>query len=237
MSDQKLIRCVVVDDEPLAVQLISEYVNKTPELELAATFSNPLDALKWLQNNSADLLFLDVQMNELTGVQLMKILGGNIHVILVTAYPEYAVDGFEYNALDYLLKPVSFDRFLVAIRKYHAVHQKTASIASPRTDEESHLFVKTEYKILRIPYDDILYLQGLRDYVAIHTKEKKILTLQSLRSFEDTLPTERFVRIHRSYIISLKQINYVERNRVYLGKTPLPISDSYRESFSKAIHK
>jgi two-component system, LytTR family, response regulator len=237
MSDQKLIRCVVVDDEPLAAQLISEYVNKTPELELAATFSNPLDALKWLQNNPADLLFLDVQMNELTGVQLMKILGGNIHVILVTAYPEYAVDGFEYNALDYLLKPVSFDRFLVAIRKYHLVHQKTSSIASHRTDEESHLFVKTEYKILRIPYDDILYLQGLRDYVAIHTKEKKILTLQSLRSFEETLPKERFVRIHRSYIISLKQINYVERNRVYIGKTPLPISDSYRESFSKAIQK
>ncbi|MDZ4752091.1 MAG: LytTR family DNA-binding domain-containing protein [Flavobacteriales bacterium] len=237
MSIDQKIRCLVLDDEPLAAQLLSEYIKQTPGLELAGIFTKPLDALQWIENNSADILFLDVQMPQITGVQVMKILNGKLQVILVTAYPEYAIEGFEYNALDYLVKPAAFERFLVAIQKFHGIHNKVKTNTTAKTEEESHLFVKAEYKILRIPFDDILYLQGLRDYVAIITKEKKILTLQSLRSFEESLPSERFMRIHRSYIISLNQVNYVERNRVYIQSTPLPISDTYKPTFNQRINK
>lgn len=224
-----MLRCVIVDDEPLAIQLLSDYVRKTPDLELAEAFSNPIEALQYLQGQTDLLLFLDVQMPELTGIQVMKILNQRLPVILTTAYEQYALQGYEHNVVDYLMKPISYDRFYQAVQKVETSERSPASAVQEAEVNASYLFVKTEYRLQRVDYADIAYLEGQGDYVAIHTSAGRIMTLENMKHFEEVLPTALFVRTHRSYIVSVPKIDYIERNRVVIGKERLPISEGYRK--------
>ncbi len=221
------IRCIIIDDEPLAIQLLADYVEKTGGLTLIATFSNPIEGLQYLQQHDVDLIFLDIQMPELTGVQLMKILNQKFPIILTTAYSQYAIDGFEHNVIDYLLKPIPYDRFLVAIQKVQSNMNEAIQVTSAPT----YIFVKSEYRVQKILLQDILYLEGLGDYVAIHTKEGKILTLEKMKHFAQLLPDNDFMRVHKSYIVALNKIEYIERNRIVIKAVRLPISDTYKKAF------
>lgn len=229
-----MIRTAIVDDEPLAVQLLKSYVEKTEGLELIHAGSNVFEALKLVQENKLDLVLLDIQMPELTGIQFMKIIGDQCKVILTTAYSEYALDGYEFNVIDYLLKPFSYDRFKKAIDKI--AHRKTA--ASNDTNKPGHLFLKSEYKLVRVNFDDILYIESLRDYIAVHTGVKqKIMSLESLRNMESLLPAENFMRVHKSYIVALNKIDFVERNRIVIQDAYIPVGDSYQAVFFERIRE
>jgi len=224
--------CIIIDDEPLAVNLLESYVSKIEDLELVGTFNNPLDALKLLRETSVDVLFLDIQMPEITGVEFKKIINPDLKVIFTTAYSEYAIESYDLNAVDYLLKPITFQRFLQAVEK---VQEKTA-IPTPQDDSIDYLFVKTEYRHQKLFFSDILYLKGLSDYVAIQTKDGKVLTLQNMKDFEQTLPSHRFVRVHKSYIVSLEHIEFIERNRVVIQGEYIPIGATYKDAFWKQIN-
>lgn len=225
-------RCIVVDDEPLAVSLLAGYAKKTPSLVLEKTFTNPIEALHYVNESAVDVVFLDVQMPEINGIQLMKILGNKTRIILTTAYPEFALDGFEYDAIDYLLKPISFERFQAAVEKMKT--RIVPQLPSPPTQD--FIFVKSEHRLLKIMLSEILYFEGLRDYVAIHLMgKKKILTLQSMKSFEESLPSQKFMRIHKSYLIALDKIEFIERSRVYIAGNPLPVGDGYKEQFMTRV--
>lgn len=225
-----MLRCLVIDDEPLALQILADYIQQTKGLVLIDTTTNPLKGLERVQRKEVDVVFLDIQMPELTGIEFMQKTEGLCQVILVTAYPEFAIDGYEYNAIDYLLKPVSFERFTRAV-------QKLPLAAKPgETVKPDHIFVKSEYKLLRVELNAVLYFESLRDYTAIHlTNGNKILTLQSLSSFEKELPGSQFVRIHKSYIIALNKIDFIEKNRVIIKNNYLPVGDTYKSNFQKRI--
>ena len=223
--------CVIIDDEPLAINLLESYVSKIEDLELIGTFNNPLEALKLLRENSVDILFLDIQMPEITGVEFKKIINPEVKVIFTTAYSEYALESYDLNAVDYLLKPISFQRFLQAVEK---VQDKSTSVITENSID--YLFVKTEYRHQKLFFSDILFLKGLSDYVAIQTKDGKILTLQNMKDFEKTLPKHRFVRVHKSYIVSLEHIEFIERNRIVIQGEYIPIGATYKEAFWKQIN-
>ncbi|WP_299524048.1 LytTR family DNA-binding domain-containing protein [Winogradskyella sp.] len=223
--------CIIIDDEPLAVDLLESYVSKVENLKLIGTFNNPLDALKLLRETSVDVLFLDIQMPEITGVEFKKIIRPEVKVIFTTAYSEYALESYDLNAVDYLLKPITFQRFLQAVEK---VQEKTVSIQPD--DGIDYLFVKTEYRHQKIVFSDILYLKGLSDYVAIQTKEGKVLTLQNMKDFEQILPKNKFIRVHKSYIVSLEHIEFIERNRIVIEGEYIPIGATYKDAFWKQIN-
>jgi two-component system LytT family response regulator len=227
------IRCIVVDDEPLAVELLADYLQKTPGMQVVLKTTHVLDALHSVQQGNADLLFLDIQMPELTGIQFMKIIRNACPVILTTAYAEYALEGYEYDVVDYLLKPVTFERFMLAVEK--AKRRLEQAVAKEMPQPVEHIFIKTEYRIQKIDLDDILYIEALRDYIAIHTPAGKILSLESLRNMEEILPAASFIRIHKSYIIHQKKIEFLERGKVIINKQYLPIGDTYREKFLSRI--
>ncbi|HEX2536272.1 MAG TPA: LytTR family DNA-binding domain-containing protein [Chitinophagaceae bacterium] len=231
MPDKKEIRCLVVDDEPLAGGLIADYISRTPGLVLARQFTNPLEALPWILEDKADLLFLDIQMPELSGLQLLKLIRGRCKAVLITAYPNYALEGYEHDVIDYLLKPVTLERFLQSAQK---IRDRMTTRAEVRTADD-FLFVKTEYKIQKVNLAEVWYLEGLRDYVALHTAAGKILSLQPLRTFEERLPAQAFVRIHKSYIVSIRHIRFLEKSRVVIGEHYLPIGDTYREGLLRAL--
>ncbi|WP_343704205.1 LytTR family DNA-binding domain-containing protein [Chitinophaga sp.] len=227
------VQCIVVDDEPLSVQVITEFIRKMPELQLLRSFNNPLEALAYMQQEpQTGLVFLDIQMPELTGIEFMQIRQGTADVIIVSAYDEYALDGFQYDATDYLLKPVSFERFTKAV---HKVLQKNTPKAAPPPAASEHIFIRTDKRIIRVNLPDILYLEALRNYVAIQTTSQKILTLQNLRSFEEVLAPQRFVRVHKSFIVAIDKIDSVERQRIFLGPHTVPIGDTYVKQFYEAI--
>lgn len=226
-----MYRCLVIDDEPLALNVLAEYIRQTEELQLTDVTTNPLHGLQRVQAGEADLVFLDIQMPAITGIEFMKRVGDSCKIILTTAYPEFALEGYEYNVTDYLLKPISFERFTKAIKKL-PVLTTGKPIIPP-----DYLFVKSEYKLLRIDFNSILYLESLRDYVAIHlTDGSKILTLQSLSSFAQELPEHLFARIHKSYIVALNKINFIEKNKVAISNSHLPVGDTYKTAFHKKIN-
>lgn len=233
MIEQTTLRVIVTDDEPLAMQLIADYVRKTTGLELVLQTTKALEALQWVQEGKADLVFLDIQMPELTGIQFMKIIRNACQVIVTTAYTDYALEGYEYDVVDYLLKPVTFDRFLIAAKKamvkFESIQRETAPVAS------SCIFVKSEYRVQRINLSDILYIEALRDYIAIYTPSVKIMTLESMKNMEVMLPGNEFIRIHKSYIINRSRIDFIERGKVVIGKNYLPVGETYRERFMKEI--
>jgi DNA-binding LytR/AlgR family response regulator len=234
-----MLKCIVIDDEPLAVKLLSDYVAKCEFTALAAAYNNPIEALKNLEHLQFDLIFLDVQMPELSGVQFAKIVQGKYPVIITTAYEEYALEGYQLDLIDYLLKPISFARFLAAIDRAR-IRNTSESLPEKETDINSslaHIFVKSGYKTQRIDLDDILYVEGLSDYIRIHTSNGAILTLDTLKRFEASLPIDRFIRIHKSYIIALDKLNFIENNRIVIGEKRIPIGGTYQDKFWKRINK
>jgi DNA-binding LytR/AlgR family response regulator len=225
-----LIRCIVIDDEPLAVKLLSDYIRKTPALELVFTTTKVLDALPLVQEGKADLLFLDIQMPELSGLQFMNIIGNNCKVIVTTAYNEYALQGYEHDVVDYLLKPITFERFMIALQKARLRLQEVAPVAASGPATDQYIFVKTEYRIQKIELRSILYIEALRDYIAFHTTGDKILSLETMRRMEEVLPTQQFIRIHKSYMVNKDNIDFLERGKVVVKGAYLPVGDTYKEN-------
>lgn len=241
-----MIRCLAVDDEPLALDIIANYVQKVPSLSLIKTTTDPLEALSLIQQGQVDLLFLDIQMPTLTGIQFLRVMNGRCKVILTTAYSEFALEGYEYDVIDYLLKPISFERFLKSVAKLTAKNEKSIEPEKPINTEAvsikvdnnptlDFIFIKTEYKILKLNLSDILYIEGLKDYVSIYTASERILTLQTMKKTEEMLPSNRFVRVHKSYIVSLEKIDSIERQRIFIGKNTIPVGDSYQKDFMRLI--
>ena len=241
------LTCAIIDDEPLAVSLLESYVLKTPFLDLQGTYNSALDALSDLRDRPVDLLFLDIQMPELSGLEFSRILNADTRVIFTTAFDQYAVDSYRVNALDYLLKPISYPDFLASankalrwyelLRKPVSSEEESASIAE-RGGMES-IFVKSEYKLLQIELRKILYIEGLKDYVKIFVEDepRPVLSLMSMKSLEDMLPSDRFVRVHRSFIVQPEKIKVIERNRIVFGKEYIPISDNYKQHFLEMIER
>lgn len=231
-------KCIVIDDEPLGRQLIEDYIKKTDDFELVKSFGHPIEALQFIQIQPPDLIFLDIQMPELSGIQLMKILDRRYPIIITTAFEQYALEGFEWEVIDYLLKPISYERFYRALEKLNAFllpGEKNKAEGKPLISD--YIFIKSEYRFLRLDLKDIYFIEGLGDYVAIHTQDKKILSLENLKSFEKELPETEFMRVHKSYIISFSKIEYIERGRIVAKGQRIPISDSYKKQFWERIHK
>ena len=230
------MKCIVVDDEPLALDLLESYVRKTPFLELAGKYSSAVQAMKELANQQVDLIFLDIQMPELNGLEFSRMLPPETCIIFTTAFDQYAIDGYKVNALDYLLKPISYPDFLQAANK--ALHQHELMHRTPQ-DEIDSIFVKSEYKLVQIELRKILYVEGLKDYIKIYEEDnpKPVLSLMSMKAMEDLMPPSQFMRVHRSYIVRKDKIRVIDRGRIVFGKTYIPISDSYKQVFQEYLEK
>jgi DNA-binding LytR/AlgR family response regulator len=226
----KQYKCIIVEDEPLALERTKEFTQKIPFIDLVGTFDNALDGLSFLKTNKVDVLFLDINMDELTGVELLESSNIEAQVIITTAYQEYALKGFELNVTDYLLKPFTFNRFLQAVNKAHENLDNEVINKIPE-----FIFVKTENRLEKINLQDILYIEGMRDYRRIHTKDKRIMTLQNFKEFELIIPSDIICRVHKSYMVSLSKIESIERNRIRIGDQMIPISETYKASFFKQI--
>ncbi len=241
-----ILKCIVIDDEPLALDIITDYISKIPFLTLVKSTENAIEALQLVQEGGIDLVFLDIQMPELTGIQFLKIAGDKANYILTTAYSQYALESYDLNVSDYLLKPIAFDRFYKAVEKVRLQVQKPnhsglsqvevpVHVPPPASPQQDFIFVKTEHKIQKIQLDDILYIEGLKDYISIFTKNERIITLQNMKKMEETLPKGRFIRVHKSYIIGVEKIESIERSRILIAGKTIPVGDTYREAFFKLI--
>ncbi len=233
------ITCIAIDDEPLALGLVVSYINKTPFLEPKGEFDNPIDAMDMLQENPVQLIFLDIQMPDLTGVEFARTLNEDTKVIFTTAFDKYAVEGFQLHALDYLLKPISYDVFLDSVKhaKQHFDLLKSTSPIKPLEIDENYLFIKADFQIQRIDYKDIMYIEGLKDYVKLYIVDSPnpIVFHATMKSLEEKLPTDKFMRIHRSFIVSLNKIKTIERDHILFGKERIPISKQNKEAFDNFI--
>ena len=231
------LNCMVVDDEPLALSLLSDYISKMPGLNLVRAVSNPLAAISYLKIEEIDLIFLDMQMPELNGIEFLNLLQKRCMVIVTTAYSEYALEGYNFEVIDYLLKPITMARFMLAIDK--AVERSkmnralTDTVILPNT--VNHIFIKTDNRIMKINLADIYYFEGARDYVVIHTQTEVILTLQSMKSIQQLLPVDQFIRVHKSYIVAFDKIKFIERGRINIKEKLIPITETYKDNFFKRI--
>jgi DNA-binding LytR/AlgR family response regulator len=234
-----MIKTIAIDDEPLALKLITGYISKTPFLELEGSFDNPLDAMDYLSGETTDLIFLDIQMPDLTGLEFIRTLKNKPKIIFATAYPNYALEGFKLEVIDYLLKPFNYEEFLNSVRKAQNLIELERKAMNKVEANEEFLFLKSEYKIRRINFNDIKYIEGLKDYVKVYTvnEDKPILSLSSLKILESKLPQDKFMRIHRSFIVNLEKIDTIERSRIVFGKTYIPVSDQYKEKFQEFLDK
>lgn len=234
-----MIHCIAIDDEPLALKQMAGYIEKTPFLELEGQFESALQAIQWLQENQAELMFVDINMPDLSGMDFVKSMKSPPGVIFTTAYSEYALEGFRVDAIDYLLKPIGYGDFLKAAEK--ALERIGANQREKLQVEsnENFLFIKSEYKILRIDLSEIKYIEGMREYVRIHIENQRpVMTLMSMKKIEAFLPPQSFMRVHRSYIVNLKKVNTIERNRIIFdGKVYIPISEQYKDPFQEFLDK
>ncbi|MFA6677879.1 MAG: LytTR family DNA-binding domain-containing protein [Bacteroidales bacterium] len=248
-----MIKCIAIDDEPLALTQISNYIKKTPFLDLCASFGTGVSAMEYLHHNQIDLMFVDIQMPDMTGMELVKVLDKAPKIIFTTAYSEYAAEGFKVEALDYLLKPLDYTTFLKSANKARSYFEKEEivnnSVNNPVSkfvnnstndseNSKSYIFVKSEYKIVRVELSDILFLESMREYINIHlTNGKSIMTLSSMKKIEGQLPEDKFMRVHRSYIVNLERVKIIERNVIIFDDVRIPVSDQYKEDFQKYINK
>jgi two-component system, LytTR family, response regulator len=234
-----MIKCIIIDDEPLALDILEDYIQKVPFLKLVKKCSSALEAIDCLKREAIQLIFLDIQMPDLTGIQFMKALPKMPDVIFTTAYSNYAIEGFNLNAVDYLLKPISFERFLQAANKYYdrIYNQQNPSAQEESSEEEGDkfIFVKTEYKIVKVNLKDVLYIEGLKDYIRLVMPQTQLLTLQSMKYMESTLPNKMFVRVHKSYIVSMRHLETIERNKIKVRDKWIPIGNTYRDSFYRMV--
>ena len=238
------INCLIVDDEELARNLVENYINRLPHLNVVGKCANPFEAMQVLQENKVDLMFLDIQMPELTGVEFLRTLPQKPLVIFTTAYKEYAMEGYELDVVDYLLKPFRFERFLQAVNKAgkllkpdnNTPNNSTAPpVEQKKEKQKDYILVKSDFKVFRIFFKDILYIESMKEYVAYHTPNGRTLSLGSLKKLEQELPPESFMRIHKSYIANISYIAALEGNMVHLGKKKLPIGTSYKEEVLKRV--
>ena len=229
------LNCMIIDDEPLAGQLLSSYVEKTPFLHLIGSYNSAVAAIKDLRENRVHLVFLDIQMPELSGIEFATIIPKSTRIIFTTAFSQYAVDGYKVDALDYLLKPISYEAFLFTANKGLEWFQSQSSINATTSDR--FIFVKSEYKLVEIQYDDILFIEGLKDYVKIYLEDNKkpILSLMNMKRIEESLPSPEFMRTHRSYIVHMSKVRLVDRFRIVFGNNYIPISDSYKEDVQQYL--
>jgi len=235
-----MLRCIAIDDEPLALELLEDNISKVPYLQLAASFSNPLEALQLLQQEAVDLVFLDIQMPGLTGLQFIQSIPQKPMFILVTAYEKYALEGYSLNVVDYLVKPVALDRFIKACGKAWELYQlKHAARDAGKTAEPQYFFVNADYSLVKVEFADIIWIEGLKDYLKIHLKSspKPMIIRMSMKAMEEELPSSRFLRIHKSYIVSKDQVTSIRKNSVFLGTKELPIGDSYKEGVNALTGK
>ncbi|MGY5353791.1 LytR/AlgR family response regulator transcription factor [Wenyingzhuangia sp. IMCC45467] len=239
------VSCIVIDDEPIALSLVESYVLKTPFLDLKGKFSNAIEALEFLSTHPVDVLFLDIQMPDVTGIELSKMIPPNTRVIFTTAFDEYALEGFKVKAIDYLLKPFDYAEFLAAASKakewFNLIEKKTVqkNITTTEKEQSEFLFVKSEYKQLKINLNDVLYFESMKDYIKIwvKTESKPILTLMSLKSLEEKLSENKFMRVHRSFIVNLNNIEVVERSQIIINKQRITVSEQYKNKFLAFIDK
>ena len=231
MSD---MTCIIVDDEPLAVRQLAAYAERTPDLQLLDTFTDSIAAINAVKEQKPDLLFLDIQMPNINGMELARSLPMQTRVVFTTAFEQYALDGYRINALDYLMKPISYAEFLEACNKALQWYKMVRQVEEPKATEATSIFVKSEYKLLQIDLDDIRYIEGLKDYVKIYTEQSPhpILSLMNMKAIEQMLPSSRFIRVHRSFIVQKSKIREIDRNRIVYDKDLyIPIGDSYRQAF------
>jgi len=232
-----MIRTIAIDDEPLALQLLTGCIKKTPFLELVGEFDNPFSAMEFLNRETVDLMFLDIQMPDLTGTEFVKVLKDGPKLVFVSAYEKYALESFKLDAIDYILKPYSYEEFLQAALKA----QRLINLESRNQEQigfsTDFLFIKTDYKVRRIRFDNILYIEGLKDYIKVYItgEPKPILSIGSLKTMEAKLPSSKFMRIHRSFIVNLEKIETIERSRIIFGKEYIPIGDQYKEKFQEFL--
>lgn len=233
-----MIRCIAIDDEPLALKQIAAYIEKTPDLILVGEFESAMGAISFMKDNEVDLMFVDINMPDLSGMDFVKSLIKPPGVIFTTAYSEYAIEGFRVDAIDYLLKPISYADFLKASERAGERLLTTTGKASKVESNNDFLFIKSEYKILRIRLADINYIESMREYLRIHfVSERPIMTLMSMKKMEEHLPDTSFMRVHRSYIVNLNRISTIERNRIIFGKdTYIPVSDQYKDRFNEYLN-
>ena len=235
------LKCSVIDDEPLARELICSFVKKTPFLELENSYASASEAVRSIIDGKVDLVFLDIQMPELNGIEFAKIIPPECRIVFVTAFEQYAIEGFRHNAIDYLLKPVSYSEFLNAANRalVWAELNEKARLAVEKDDEPQFIIVKSEYKLIQIDISKITYIEGLKDYVKIYTEDSPncILSLMNMKTIEQRLPADKFIRVHRSFIVQMSKINVIERTRIVFGKKYIPISDTYKKAFNDYLQK
>jgi two-component system response regulator LytT len=234
-----MITVIAIDDEPLALQLVIGYISKTPGLKLVGEFDNPLDATDFLNYKSVDLIFIDIQMPDLSGIEFTRLMEKGPKVIFTTAYEKYALEGFKLEIVDYLLKPFSYEEFLTAVHKVQKILKLEQKVFARVDVNNQFLFLKSDYKIKRINFNDILYIEGLKDYVKVYTQNviRPVLSLTSLKLLESKLPSDKFMRVHRSFIVNLEKIDTIERSRIVFGKEYIPVSDQYKEKFQEFLDK
>ncbi|MFH0893542.1 MAG: response regulator transcription factor [Bacteroidota bacterium] len=235
------IRCIAIDDEPLALEKIASYVERVPFLELKGKFTSAIEAMEFLNDQTVDLIFLDIQMDELTGIQFLEILKNKPKVILTTAYDQYALKGYELDVTDYLLKPITFQRFLKAVHKVHDAlmnveTQKTTVVgAENKASQQDYIFLKSGTRIEKINLNDILFVEGMKEYLRIHTPTARIMTLMSFKKMEELIPQDNFIRIHKSYLVRIDKIETIESQHVKIAGHSLPIGEMYRKAFYEVL--
>jgi len=231
------ITCIVIDDELPAIQQMETYISRVPFLKRLGSFKNAIEPMGFLKENSVDVIFLDIEMEDFTGLQFINSLKVKPHIILTTAYDRYAVDAFSLSVTDYLLKPISFERFMQAIDKLHEIFapQKTEKICEAY--KKDYAFFKTEYRLQRIDFKDILFVEGMKEYLRIHTTSERVMTLMTFGEMLKLLPAEKFYRVHKSFIVSIDKIDSIERSRIIIGEEYIPISDTYKDAFFEAINR
>jgi len=233
-----VINCVVIDDEYPAIQQMEDYISRVPFLRLLKSFNNAIESLNFLQTNPVDVLFLDIEMEGFSGLQLIKVLQHKPKIILTTAYDQYALKAFDLNVSDYLLKPISFERFIQAIDKlFDLFVQEKPADTSVNQYRRDYFFVKTEYRMQRVDFNDILFVEGMKEYLRIHTKTEKIMVLESFKNLEESLPSDQFARVHKSYLVALNKIDRIEKNRITIGETLIPISETYKDAFFMLVKR
>lgn len=229
------ISCIAIDDEPLALSKIEGFIQNVPALKLVRTFDNAVEAAEWLKHNQSDLIFLDIQMRQLTGIEFLEATATTARIIITSAYDQYAIKGYELNVTDYLLKPFSFQRFLQAVGKVLEYYQHSGDVLKEEEAGSDFIFVKTEYRHEKIDLGEILYIEGMKDYLRIVCTSRKIMTLQSFSKIEECLPPKRFCRIHKSFIVSIDKIKSIERGVVIIGDQRIPVSNTYKDNFYSKI--
>ncbi|MDT7831438.1 LytTR family DNA-binding domain-containing protein [Flavobacteriaceae bacterium S356] len=232
---KKHLTCIIVDDEPPAIRLLEKYVEKIPSVKLVNTFTKPLEVLQFLESQSVDIVFLDIQMPEITGIQLSKIINKDTHVIFTTAYPEFALESYDVAAMDYLLKPIEFERFYKAVEK---VQPKEVSSSSNSSPENKYIFFKTDgkNKFKKVFLTDVLFFQGLKNYVAVQLEDEQIITYSTLKHILEMLPKRNFIQVHKSYIVSIEQIDQIENDAIWIKNRQVPIGNTYRKGFFEKIN-